>query len=146
MNLLHVPYKGSAPALNDVLAGHVPLMFDLLATALPVVQSGKLKPLAITSKERSPLLPNVPTARESGLRDYEVTAWFGIFAPAGTPAPVVSRLNTELTAVLQAPDMQKRLRELGAEPETGSIEAYGSFVREEAGKWQTVIRKAGLGQ
>lgn len=146
VNLLHVPYKGSAPALNDVLAGHVPLMFDLLATALPVVQSGKLKPLAITSKERSPLLPNVPTARESGLRDYEVTAWFGIFAPAGTPAPVVSRLNTELTAVLQAPDMQKRLRELGAEPETGSIEAYGSFVREEAGKWQTVIRKAGLGQ
>ena len=146
VNLLHVPYKGSAPALNDVLAGHVPLMFDLLATALPVVQSGKLKPLAITGKERSPLLPNVPTARESGVSDYEVTAWFGIFAPAGTPAPVVSRLNTELTAVLKAPEMQKRLRELGAEPETGSVEAYGSFVREEAGKWSTVVRKAGLGQ
>ena len=144
VNLLHVPYKGSAPALNDVLAGHVPLMFDLLATALPNVQAGKLKPLAITSKERNPLLPNVPTLRESGLRDYEVTAWFGVFAPAGTPTPVVNRLNADLTAVLQAPDMQKRLRELGAEPETGTVAAYGSYVRDEAGKWAGVIRKAGL--
>ena len=106
VNLVHVPYKGSAPALNDVLAGHVPLMFDLIATALPNVQSGKLKALAVTGRERSALLPNVPTARESGLRDYEVTAWFGVFAPAGTPQAVVSRLNTELTAVLGAPDMQ----------------------------------------
>jgi tripartite-type tricarboxylate transporter receptor subunit TctC len=144
VNLLHVPYKGSAPALNDVLAGHVPLMFDLLATALPNVQAGKLKPLAITSKERNPLLPNVPTLRESGLRDYEVTAWFGVFAPAGTPTPVVNRLNADLTAVLQSADMQKRLRELGAEPETGTVAAYGSYVRDEAGKWAGVIRKAGL--
>ncbi|RYY59198.1 MAG: tripartite tricarboxylate transporter substrate binding protein, partial [Comamonadaceae bacterium] len=108
VTLLHVPYKGSAPALNDVLGGHVPLMFDLLATALPNVQSGKLKALAVTSRQRTPLLPNVPTARESGLQDYEVTAWFGVFAPAATPAPVVARLNGDLTAVLQAPDMQKR--------------------------------------
>jgi len=144
VNLVHVPYKGSAPALNDVLAGHVPLMFDLIATALPNVQSGKLKALAVTSRERSALLPNVPTARESGLRDYEVTAWFGVFAPAGTPAPVVTRLNTELTAVLGAPDMQKRLRELGAEPETGGVDAYNRFAREEAGRWTALIRKLGL--
>jgi tripartite-type tricarboxylate transporter receptor subunit TctC len=144
VNLVHVPYKGSAPALNDVLAGHVPLMFDLIATALPNVQSGKLKALAVTSRERSALLPNVPTARESGLRDYEVTAWFGVFAPAGTPQAVVSRLNAELTAVLGAPDMQKRLRELGAEPETGGVDAYSRFVREEAGKWSALIRKLGL--
>jgi tripartite-type tricarboxylate transporter receptor subunit TctC len=144
VNLLHVPYKGSAPALNDVLAGHVPIMFDLLATSLPNVQAGKLKALAVTSRERTALLPNVPTARESGLRDFEVTAWFGIFAPAGTPAPVVTRLNTDLTAVLQAPDLQKHLRELGADPETGSPEAYARFVRSEAGKWSAVTQKAGL--
>jgi tripartite-type tricarboxylate transporter receptor subunit TctC len=144
VSLLHVPYKGSAPALNDVLAGHVPMMFDLLATALPNVQSGKLKALAVTSRSRTPLLPNVPTAHESGLRDYEVTAWFGIFAPAGTPAAVVSRLNADLTAILQAPDMQKRLRDLGAEPETSAQEAYARFVRDEAGKWAGVVQKAGL--
>ncbi|QJW83897.1 tripartite tricarboxylate transporter substrate binding protein [Ramlibacter terrae] len=144
VQLMHVPYKGSAPALNDVLGGHVPLMFDLLATALPNVQSGKLKALAVTSRQRTPLLPNVPTARESGLQDYEVTAWFGVFAPAGTPAPVVARLNADLTAVLQAPDMQKRLRELGAEPESGPAEAYGRYVRDEADKWGAVVRKAGL--
>jgi tripartite-type tricarboxylate transporter receptor subunit TctC len=146
VSLLHVPYKGSAPALNDVLGGHVPLMFDLLATSLPMLQTGKLKALAVTSRQRSPLLPNVPTARESGLPDYEVTAWFGVFAPAATPAPVVARLNAEITAVLQAPDMQKRLHELGAEPETGSAEEYARYVREEADKWTAVVRKAGLGQ
>ena len=144
VNLLHVPYKGSAPALNDVLAGHVPLMFDLLATALPNVQSGKLKPLAVTSLQRSPLLPNVATAHESGLADYEVTAWFGIFAPAGTPESVVTRLNADLTAVLQAPDMQKRLRDMGAEPETAAPAAYARYVRLESEKWSGVVRKAGL--
>ncbi|TFZ04688.1 Bug family tripartite tricarboxylate transporter substrate binding protein [Ramlibacter rhizophilus] len=144
VDLLHVPYKGSAPALNDVLSGHVPLMFDLLATALPNVQSGKLKPLAVTSRERSALLPEVPTARESGLPDYEVTAWFGIFAPAATPAPVVQKLNTELTAILKSPDIQKRLRDMGAEPETGSVQDYGTFVRAEADKWTGVVQKAGL--
>jgi tripartite-type tricarboxylate transporter receptor subunit TctC len=144
INLLHVPYKGSAPALNDVIAGHVPLMFDLLATALPAVQSGKLKALAVTGRERTPLLPGVPTAREGGLKDFEVSAWFGVFAPAGTPPAVLDRLNADVTAVLQMPDMQKRLRELGAEPETGSGEAYSRYVRSEAGKWADVVKKAGL--
>jgi tripartite-type tricarboxylate transporter receptor subunit TctC len=144
VNLLHVPYKGSAPALNDVLAGHVPIMFDLLATALPNVQAGKLKALAVTSRERTPLLPNVPTARESGLHDFEVTAWFGIFAPSGTPTAVVTRLNTELTALLQSPEVRKRLLDLGAAPETSSQEAYARFVRSESGKWTTVTHNAGL--
>jgi tripartite-type tricarboxylate transporter receptor subunit TctC len=144
INLLHVPYKGSAPALNDVMAGHVPLMFDLLATALPVVQSGKLKALAVTGRDRTALLPGVPTAREGGLKDFEVSAWFGVFAPAGTPAPVLDRLNADITAVLQVPEMQKRLRELGADPETGSSEAYSRYVRAEAGKWADVVKKAGL--
>lgn len=144
VSLLHVPYKGSAPALNDVLAGHVPVMFDLLTTALPVVQSGKLKALAVTSRERAMLLPRVPTVNESGLPNYEVTAWFGVFAPAGVPAPIVARLNAELTSVIQAADMQKHLRELGAEPELAGVDAYARHVREEVLKWGGVVKRAGL--
>jgi tripartite-type tricarboxylate transporter receptor subunit TctC len=144
ISLLHVPYKGSAPALNDVMAGHVPMMFDLLATALPAVQAAKLKALAVTGKTRTPLLPGVPTAIESGLKDFEVSAWFGIFAPAGTPAAIVDRLNADITAVLQLPEMQKRLRELGADPETGTPESYSRYVRSEARKWAEVVKKAGL--
>ena len=144
VNLMHVPYKGSAPALNDVVAGHVPFMFDLLTTALPNIQSGKLKPIAITSRQRNPLLPNVPTAQEGGVKDYEVSAWFGVFAPAGTPAAIVARLNADLTAIVQAPDMQKRLRDMGADPETATTEAFGRYVRDEALKWDAVVKRAGL--
>jgi tripartite-type tricarboxylate transporter receptor subunit TctC len=146
VDLLHVPYKGSAPALNDVLGGRVPFMFDLVATSLPMLHAGKLKALAVTSRERSPLLPDVPTVIESGVPDYEVTAWFGVFAPAGTPAAVVNRLNADLTAVLRTPDMQKRLRELGAEPDTASPQAYGRYIRAEADKWASVVHTAGIGQ
>jgi tripartite-type tricarboxylate transporter receptor subunit TctC len=146
IRLLHVPYKGSAPALNDVVAGHLPLMFDLQATALPYVQSGKLKALAVTGRTRSALLPDVPTAIESGLPGYEVSAWFGVFAPAGLPAPVLERLNSDINAVLKAPEMQKRLQELGAEPEQGSAEVFANFTRSEAAKWSAVVKKAGLVQ
>ena len=144
INLLHVPYKGSAPALTDVVGGQVPLMFDLITTSLPMLQAGKVKALAVTSRTRSKLLPDVPTISESALPDYEVSAWFGVFAPAGTPQAIVSRLNAELTAILQAPDMQKRLRDMGAEAETGTPEAYTRYVREEAKKWSSVVRQAGL--
>lgn len=146
VQMLHVPYKGSAPALNDVLGGRVPLMFDLLPTSLPMLHAGKLKALAVTSRERSPLLPDVPTVIESGVPDYEVTAWFGLFAPAGTPEPVVSRLNAAMTTLLQTADMQKRLRDLGAEPETASVQAYGRYVRNEAQKWAGVVHTAAIGQ
>jgi tripartite-type tricarboxylate transporter receptor subunit TctC len=144
VKMLHVPYKGSAPALTDVIAGHVPLMFDLQATALPYVQAGKLKALAVTGKTRSSLLPDVPTAIESGLPGYEVTAWFGVFAPAGLPRPILERLNTEITAVLKTPDMQKRLQDLGAEPDYGTPEAFAEFNRSEAVKWAAVVKSAGL--
>jgi tripartite-type tricarboxylate transporter receptor subunit TctC len=146
IDLLHVPYKGSAPALNDVLGGRVPFMFDLIATSLPMLHAGRLKALAVTSRERSALLPDVPTVIESGVPDYEVTAWFGVFAPAGTPAEVVNRLNAELTSVLSTPDMQEQLRKLGAEPETASPQAYARYVRAEADKWASVVHTAGIGQ
>jgi tripartite-type tricarboxylate transporter receptor subunit TctC len=144
VQLLHVPYKGSAPALTDVVGGQVPLMFDLITTSLPMLQSGKVKALAVTSRTRSALLPDVPTFAESGVPDYEVSAWFGVFAPAGTPQAVVARLNAELTPLLQSADMQKRLRDMGAEPETGTPDAYARYVRDEAHKWGAVVRQAGL--
>ncbi|GAA4354839.1 tripartite tricarboxylate transporter substrate binding protein [Variovorax defluvii] len=146
IKLLHVPYKGSAPALNDVVAGHLPLMFDLQATAFPYVQSGKLKALAVTGPTRSSMLPAVPTVIESGLPGYEVSAWFGVFAPAGLPRPVLDRLHADISAVLQASEMRKRLQELGAEPEQGSADAFATFARAEAAKWSDVLRNAGLAQ
>jgi tripartite-type tricarboxylate transporter receptor subunit TctC len=146
IHLLHVPYKGSAPALTDVVGGQVPLMFDLITTSLPMLASGKVKALAVTSRTRSSLLPDVPTVAESGVPDYEVSAWFGLFAPAGTPESAVARLNTEVTAILQAPDMQEHLRHLGAEPMTATPEAYGRYVRDEAHKWSGVVHQAGLAQ
>ena len=144
IKLLHVPYKGSAPALNDVLAGHVPLMFDLQATSMAHIQAGKLKPLAVTTRERSSLLPNVPTMAEAGVPGFEVSAWFGLFAPAGTPQPVVERLNTEVTAVLKSPEMQKQLHDLGAEPELGTPAQYATFAKAEAAKWAQTVKGAGL--
>lgn len=144
VRLLHVPYKGSAPALNDVVGGQVPLMFDLITTSLPMLQAGKLKALAVTSRTRSSLLPDVPSVSESGVSGYEVSAWFGVFAPAETPSAIVARLNAELTSILQAPDMKKRLRDLGAEPETATPDAYARYVRDEAQKWSGVVQQAGL--
>lgn len=144
IHLLHVPYKGSAPALTDVMAGIVPLMFDLQVTTLPYLKSGKLKALAVTGRTRSSLLPDVPTMIESGLPGYEVTAWFGVFAPAGLPTPILTRLNTEITDILGTPEMKKRLQELGAEPESGTPAAYAAYVRSEATKWSDLIKVSGL--
>jgi tripartite-type tricarboxylate transporter receptor subunit TctC len=144
IKLLHVPYKGSAPALNDVLAGHVPLMFDLQATSMAHIQGGKLKPLAVTTRERSSLLPNVPTMAEAGVPGFEVSAWFGLFAPAGVPQPIVERLNADVTAILKSPEMQKQLHDLGAEPELGTPAQYASFAKAEAAKWAQTVKGAGL--
>ena len=146
IKLLHVPYKGSAPALNDVLAGHVPLMFDLQATALPHIQGGKLKPLAVTGTQRSSLLPNVPTMAEAGLPGYDVSAWFGLFAPAGLPRPILDRLATEVATIFKGADMRKQMQDLGAEPDYAGPDAYAAFVKAEAGKWAQTVKAAGLGQ
>ncbi len=144
IKLLHVPYKGSAPALNDVLGGTVPMMFDLQATALPHIQAGKLRPIAVTSRERSGLLPGVPTMIESGLPGYQVSAWFGLFGPAGLPAGVGHRLADEVSAIVRSADMQKRLRELGADPDTTPPGEYAAFVKAEVVKWAATVRGAGL--
>ncbi|MGJ7530077.1 tripartite tricarboxylate transporter substrate binding protein [Variovorax sp. GB1P17] len=144
IRLLHVPYKGSAPALADVLAGHVPLMFDLQTTSLPNIATRKLKALAVTSSQRSPLLPGVPTVAESGLPGFEVSAWFGVFAPAKVPAPVVKKLSAAMARVLEDPVLAQRLRDLGAEPDARNAAQFSAYVAEEAGKYAAVVKTAGL--
>ena len=144
LELLHVPYTGSAPALTDVLAGHVPLMFDLQATSLAHVKAGRLKALAVTSPKRSDLLPDVPTMGESGLAGYDVSAWFGLFAPAGVPKSVVDRLNAETSAIIASPEMKKRLQDLGVSADVSTPPEYAAFVKEEAAKWAATVKSAGL--
>ena len=140
----HVPYRGSAPALADVLAGHVPLMFDLQTTSLPNIATHKLKPLAVTGSRRSPLLPDVPTVAESGLPGFEVSAWFGVFAPAKLPPPVLRQLSAAMAKVLEDPALAQRLREIGAEPDPRNAAQFTAYVGEEAGKYATVVKTAGL--
>ena len=144
IKLLHVPYRGSAPALTDVLAGHVPLMFDLQATSLAHVQAGRLKALAVTGARRSELLPKVPTMAESGLPGYEVSAWFGLFGPAGMPAAAVDKLSAEVAAIQRTAEMKKRLQDLGVDADEATPSAYAAFVRREAAKWAETVKSAGL--
>jgi len=144
VSLLHVPYRGSAPALADVLAGHVPLMFDLQSTATPNIYSGKLRALAITSRQRSDLLPDVPTMAESGMAGYEVSAWFAIFAPHDIPSSVADRLSADISQIMNMSDMVATLRNMGAEPDSRSASQFQAYVREEVMRYTQVVRAAGL--
>jgi tripartite-type tricarboxylate transporter receptor subunit TctC len=142
-NMLHVPYRGSAPAVSDLLGGQVESMFDNTPSALPHVQAGRLRAIAITSAKRSPLLPDVPTIAESGLPGFDVQSWFGLAAPAGTPGPVVAKLNAELNKALAHPDLRKRLVELAATPEPGTPAQFKSFITTESRRWQEVVKASG---
>ena len=144
IDIVHVPYKGSAPALNDLISGQVALMFDLVLTAAPHVKSGAVRGLAVTGAQRSSVLPDLPTVAESGIPGYEVSAWFGIFAPAGVPQPVVQRLNAEFVKALQQPDLRQRLAGQGAEPLTSSPEEFAAYLRSEIDKWAGVVKTAGM--
>ena len=144
--LSHVPYKGSAAGLNDVVAGHVPMMVDALQpTALAFVRSGRLKAIGVTSLQRTPQLPDVPTVAESGVPGFEVTGWMGVLAPRATPAPVLTRLEEAFTAVLKLPEVKTVMAEKGAMdvPPTGS-EHFRRFIREETGKWRKVVKTANI--
>jgi tripartite-type tricarboxylate transporter receptor subunit TctC len=144
VEMVHVPYKGSAPALTDLLAGQVNLMFDLVLTAQPHVRSGAARALGVTGRSRSPALPSVPTIDESGVPGYEVSAWFGIFAPAGTPAAVVKRLNAEIVKIMQLPEMKERLASQGAEAMSSTPEQFAAYVTEELAKWSRVVKASGM--
>lgn len=143
LNMLHVPYRGSAPAVTDLIGGQVQSMFDNAPSAMPHIQGGRLRAIAITSPQRSPLLPDVPTVIESGYADFDVQSWFGLAAPAGTPAAVVNRLNTELAKVLAMPDVKKRLAEMGATPAGGTPADMRKFAGAEIKRWNAVVKASG---
>jgi tripartite-type tricarboxylate transporter receptor subunit TctC len=143
LNMLHVPYKGSAPAVNDLIGGQVQSMFDNAPSAMPHVKSGRLRALAITSAQRSPLLPDVPTIAESGFPSFDVQSWFGLAAPAGTPQPIVSRLNAELVKILSMDDVQQRLTQMGASRAPGTPAEMGKFMATEVERWREVVKASG---
>lgn len=143
-NLTHVPYKGAGPALTDVIANHVDFYFPGFPAAAPHVQAGNLKMLALSSAARSPIAPDVPTVAElTGLKDYDFTLWAGFFAPRGTPRPVIERLNKEINAVLEQPEIRKRLETAGAIVHTMSVGEVRQFVQEESRKYLRVIQETG---
>ncbi|ESJ24535.1 ABC transporter substrate-binding protein [Cupriavidus sp. HPC(L)] len=144
VKMQHVPYKGAAPAMTDLLAGQVNLMFDNLPSALAQIQGGKIKALAVTGVKRASVLPSVPTVRESGLPDYEVNSWFGLLAPAGTPPERVRQLQQAVDKVLAMPDVRKRIQELGAEPGGEGSAAFAAQIKADTDKWARVIRSAGI--
>jgi len=139
----HIPYRGAAPAMNDLIAGHIPIMFDNMPAVLPQVQGKFITAIAVAGRSRASALPDVPTVAESGLPGFEASAWFGLVAPANTPAPILAKLQDEVDAILKLPDVQKRFTELGAEPGTIKGEAFGQFLAEETTKWTRIIRESG---
>jgi tripartite-type tricarboxylate transporter receptor subunit TctC len=142
--LQHVPYKGAGPALNDVLGGHVNVMFDILGSSVQYIKTGKLHPIAVTTATRSPALPDVPTLAEAGLPGYDFSGWHGIVAPAATPKPVVTRLNQALNEIFADPAFRKKWEELGTPVVGGTPEAFGALMRTESVKLGKVVRAAGV--
>jgi tripartite-type tricarboxylate transporter receptor subunit TctC len=143
-DLLHVPYKGSAPALQDLLGGQVQLMFDNMPTAIKLAQSGKVKGLALTSLQPHPLAPGVPTLDQAGLKGFDVTAWFGFAAPAGTPKPVIDKLNAEMVKALRDPVVAQNLTKLGVTIIADSPEHFAAYMAAESKKWREVVQRAGI--
>ena len=144
VDVIHVPYKGNAPALTDVLGGQVTMMFDTITTSLPHVKSGKLRALAVTSPKRSPLAPDIPTMIEAGLPDFDISAWYVMFAPAGTPKDVIARLNAEVNKAIADPDVRRTLGEQGVEFTGGTPEDADRFVRGEIDRWGRIIKTKGM--
>ena len=143
VDMQHVPYKGSAPAVTDLLGNQIDIMFDNMPSAIQHVRSGKLAPLAVTTAKRSPELPNVPTIAEAGVPGYEATSWFGMFAPAGTPAPVLAKLNAAIVKLLAQPDVKKKINEQGAEVYSETPEQFAAFIQAESVKWGKVVKESG---
>lgn len=143
IDIVHVPYKGNAAALTDLAAGRVHLMFSNLLTAMPLVRAGKLRALAISSAQRSPQAPELPTVAEAGVRGYDLTPWYGMLAPARTPRSIIARLNREIGAIVSAPDLQERFRSQGIDLVASTPEAFAALIRSEIPKWREVVKKSG---
>ena len=144
VDMVQVPYKGSGPALTALLSGEVQLGFEIPSSALPHIQSGKLKALAVTSRTRSSALPDVPTAIEQGIRNFEVIGWFGLMAPAGTPLATVSRLNREINTLLKLPDIREKLAGLGLETDGGTPEDFQKLIENDTQRYGEAIRRMGI--
>lgn len=143
VKMQHIPYKGRAQAIPDLLGGRVQLMFDNMPSSLPLVKSGELKGLAVTSAQRSPAAPNIPTIAESGLPGFEATSWFGLYASPGVPRDVQMRINAETLKVMAMPDVREKLAGLGLEINTGTPEALTTFMQAETTKWAKVVKESG---
>ena len=143
INMVHVPYKGAGPAIVDVLGGHVPMLFDNIPSVQPQVNSGKMKAIAVTSAQRSPAMPNVPTFAEAGLAGFEANSWWAILAPAATPKEIIARLNTEVVKALRDAGIRERFIGLGAEPAPSTPEECGAHTRAEVGKWAAIVKTSG---
>ena len=144
VKIIHVAYKGSAPAVTDLLGGHVPMLFDNMPSALPHVKAGKLRGIAVSTLKRSPVAPELPTVAESGLPGFEVSVWFSVLAPANTPKEIVSRLNTTLVKALQAPDTRERLATQGAEPIGNTPDEFTAVMKRDIAKWAKVVKDANI--
>jgi tripartite-type tricarboxylate transporter receptor subunit TctC len=144
VELMHVPYKGSGPAMTDLLGGQVDLMFDSLTSARPHIESGKLRALAVTTRTRASALPKVPTIAEAGVPGYELSPWYAVYVPAATPQPVVAKLNQALLDALRKPEVRQRLAAIGAEPVGSTPEALRAHLQSEMDKWGRVIAERGI--
>ena len=144
VKMIHIPYKGNAPALTDLVGGHLDLIFNGVLSALPLIKGGKLRALAITSRERSPALPDLPTVAEAGLEGFEAVAWVGLAAPARTPQAVLARINADAVRIVRSSEFAERLTQDGSNPVGNTPEQYAAFIQDEIMKWAKVIRYAGV--
>ncbi|WP_270933385.1 tripartite tricarboxylate transporter substrate binding protein [Falsiroseomonas oryzae] len=144
LDIVHVPYRGAAPAMTDLLGGQIPMMFDSLPTVLPHLATGRLRALAVTSATRAPSAPDLPTMDEAGIRGFEATAWFGLYGPGGMAPPVADRVAAEAREVLTSPAVRERFAGQGAEPGTLDRAAFARFVLAEMDKWRGVVERAGV--
>jgi tripartite-type tricarboxylate transporter receptor subunit TctC len=144
VDLVHVPYKGSAGGVTDLLAGQIAVLFDNVPNVIQQIRAGKMRALAVTSAKRASMVPDIPTMAESGVPDYEITAWFGIVAPAGTPAEIIAKLNAEANKMLTAPDIRDRFAKAGVEPMGGTSVEFERHMQVEVAKWAKVVAAAGI--
>jgi tripartite-type tricarboxylate transporter receptor subunit TctC len=143
-DLLHVPYRGSGPAVIDVVAGRIAIMFDAVPSLLSFITAEKVRPLATASATRHPLLPAIPTFAELGFSGMDISLWYGITAPAGTPKPIIEKLNTALAKILELPEIREGFAKQGAEAAGGTPDQYDAFIRAESAKWREVVKQAGI--
>ena len=144
VNMLHVPYKGSGPAVSDLIGGQVDYMFDSITSATPHIQSGKLRAIAVTTAKRSSALPDVPTIAEAGLPGYELSPWFAVYMPAGTPQPIVAKMNAALLEAMKLPEVKARFAAIGAEPIGSTPQQLASHLEAEMAKWGKIIKERGI--